>query len=115
MRAFVAGMFRTPQPAFYLNNLTEAALRTPAADAALLLRYPVPRSYWREAIFATAKPVLYVVRPGLAGQADNLLKDRPNTDIAIFSGAGHALFVDDAARFDALMQHFILTAVWPAR
>ena len=114
MRAFVAGMFRTRQSALYLNNLTEAALRTPAADAALLLRYPVPRSYWREAVFATGKPVLYVVRPGLAGQADNLLRDRPNTDIAVFNGAGHALFVDDAARFDALMQHFILTAVWPA-
>ncbi len=114
MRGFVAGMFRKPQPAFYLARLTEAALRMPAPDAALLLRYPVPRSYWRAAIFSTAKPVLYVVRPGLAGQADSLLRDRGNTEIAIFSDAGHALFVDDADRFDALMQHFLFS-IWPSQ
>jgi non-heme chloroperoxidase len=113
MQSFVAGMFRTPQPAAYLRRLTEAALRTPAPYAAALLRYPVPRSYWRDAIFSTNKPVLYVVRPGLSGQADNLARDRPNTSTAIYTGAGHALFVDDAARFDALMRHFLATKVWP--
>ena len=113
MQRFVAGMFTTPQPRQYLQRLTEAALRTPAPDAALLLRYPVPRSYWRQAILASTRPVLYVVRPGLRGQADNLLLDRPNTDIAIFAGAGHALFVDQAGRFDALLAHFLEVTVWP--
>jgi microsomal epoxide hydrolase len=113
MAAFVRGMFHKPVPPGYLNALTAAALRTPEADAALLLNYPVPRSYWREAIFATGKPVLYVVRPGLAGQADNLLRDRANTDIAIYTDAGHALFVDDAAPFDALLERFLVRTVWP--
>ena len=113
MATFVRGMFRKPVPPDYLNALTQAALRMPEADAELLLNYPVPRSYWREAIFATAKPVLYVVRPGLTGQADHLLRDRPNTDIAIYADAGHALFVDDAAQFNALLQHFLTRTVWP--
>jgi microsomal epoxide hydrolase len=113
MRAFVAHMFRTYQTPAYLNRLTAATLVTPACDAAALLRYPVPRSYWRAAIFATDKPVLYVVRPGLRGQAENLLKDRPDTEIAIFGDAGHALFVDDASRFDALMARFLAQRVWP--
>lgn len=113
MAAFVRSMFHKPQPPEYLAALTQAALRTPEADAAALLNYPVPRSYWREAIFSTARPVLYVVRPGLAGQADNLLLDRPNTDIAIYTDAGHALFVDDAAQFNALLQRFLARTVWP--
>jgi len=113
MRAFVAGMFRTRQSPDYLNQLTQATLRLPEADARALLAYPVPRSYWREAIFSTAKPVLYLVRPHLSGQANNLLIDRPNTQIAIFSTAGHALFVDAAPRFDALVQNYLRTQVWP--
>jgi microsomal epoxide hydrolase len=106
-------MFHTRQSAFYLNRLTAATLRLPEPDARALLAYPVPRSYWRAAIFSTDKPVLYIVRPHLSGQANNLLIDRPNTQIAIFPSAGHALFVDAAARFDAVMANFLRTQVWP--
>jgi len=113
MRDFVIGMFRTPQSPGYINRLTAATLRLPEYDARELLEYPVPRSYWREAIMSTSKPVLYVVRPHLTGQAQNLLIDRPNTQIAIFPHAGHALFVDAAPHFDALLAHFLQTAIWP--
>ena len=112
MREFVAGMFRTRQTPDYLRALTAATLRLPEDDAQQLLEYPVPRSYWREAIFSTQKPILYVVRPHLAGQADNLLADRPNTEIAIYPYVGHALFVDAATRFDALLTSFLVTRVW---
>ncbi len=111
MRAFVAGMFRTCPAASYLNRLTVSCLRVPPAQAEELLRYPVPRSYWKDAILSTDVPVLYAVRPRLEGQAQNLLLDRPNTSIAIFPDAGHALFVDDASRFDELMQQFLETKV----
>jgi microsomal epoxide hydrolase len=110
---FVRGMFRHPQNALYLDRLTQAALRTPEAASRALLSYPVPRSYWREAIYSTAKPVLYVVRPGLAAQAANLQRNRPNTETALFADAGHALFVDDAARFNALLENFIQLRIWP--
>lgn len=113
MRAFVASMFHTPQPQGYLNRLTAATLRLPEPDARALLEYSVPRSYWREAIFATTKPVLYLVRPHLSGQAQNLLIDRPNTQIAIFPHAGHALFVDDPTRFNALLAQFLKTKIAP--
>jgi microsomal epoxide hydrolase len=113
MREFVEGMFRTRQSPYYLDRLTEATLRLPQPYARALLAYPVPRTYWREAIFSTSKPVLYVVRPHLKGQADNLLIDRPNTQIAIFPYAGHALFVDAAPRFDALVADYLRSEVWP--
>lgn len=114
MHRFVAGMFRHPQPAAYLDQLTEATLRTPETASRALLAYPVPRTYWRDAVFSTGKPVLYIVRPGwLAEQAANLAHDRPGTQIAVFGDAGHALFVDDAARFNALLDGFLTRTVWP--
>ncbi len=114
MRRFVQGMFHTRQSEAWLDRLTMASLRTPERASRALLSYPVPRSYWRDAVCSTSKPLLYVVRPGwLAEQAANLERDRPNTEIAVFAGAGHALFVDDAARFNTLLANFIARIVWP--
>mgnify|MGYP001549359169 CR=1 FL=1 len=113
MQRFVEGMFRRPQPAAYLERLTQATLHTPEAASRELLSYPVPRSYWREAIYASTRPVLYVVRPGFAAQAANLERNRPNTETALFADAGHALFVDDAVRFDNLLANFLRRRIWP--
>jgi microsomal epoxide hydrolase len=113
MRAFIRSMFKTPQSPDYLDQLTESAMRLPEPDAAKLLNYPVPRTYWREAVYSTNKPVLYVVRPWLAGQAENLARHHPAAQSEIFADAGHALFVDDAQRFNALMDDFLRRQVWP--
>jgi len=114
MHRFVQGMFRHRQSESYLDRLTEATLRTPEPASRALLAYPVPRTYWREALYSTQKPVLYVVRPGwLSEQAANLARNRPGTQIAVFNDAGHALFVDDAARFNTLVGGFIARTVWP--
>ncbi len=107
MQAFVTGMFHTCPARSYVDRLTLSCLRLPEADAEALRHYPVPRSYWKEAILSTDVPVLYAVRPHLAPQARNLVLDRPNTSIAVFPEAGHALFVDEAPRFDGLMQQFL--------
>lgn len=113
MRRFVRGMFHRPQSEAYLDTLTDATLRTPEYAADALLAYPVPRGYWREAIYSTAKPVLYLVRPVWEEQAGNLARRHPAAETAVFPEAGHALFVDDAARFDALVQDFIRRRIWP--
>ncbi len=112
LRAFVASMFLRRPSDYYIDRLTEAALRIPPADAAALLAYPLPRSFWREAIYATGRPVLYMVRPGLSGQAGNLAAHRPNTESLILRGVGHAMFVDDPTRFDAAVISFIRRRVW---
>jgi non-heme chloroperoxidase len=113
MRAFVIAMFATRQLPAYINQLTASTLRLPEIDARALLEYPVPRSYWREAIMSTNTPIFYIVRPHLAGQAQNLLADRPNTQIAIFHRAGHALFVDSVTHFNTLVANFLQDRVWP--
>ena len=114
MHRFVAGMFHHRPSENYLDRLTEATLRTPEPASRALLAYPMPRTYWRDALYSTSRPVLYVVRPGwLSEQAANLARNRPGTQIAVFGDAGHALFVDDAARFNALLAGFIARTVWP--
>lgn len=113
MRHFVRSMFHNPPGDAYLQRLTAATLHTPEAASRALLAYPVPRSYWRDALYSTDKPVLYVVRPTWFAQAANLERKRPNTEIARFHNAGHALFVDDAARFNALLSRFIRRRIWP--
>ncbi len=113
MGAFVRAMFHRPQPPVYLARLTEAALRTPEAASRLLLAYPVPRSYWKQAVYATKVPLLYAIRPRWVGQGENLVRKRPETEVEVFKDAGHALFVDDAARFNSVTQGFLQHHVWP--
>lgn len=114
MQRFVEGMFRTRQSEAYLEQLTTATLRTPEQASRALLSYPLPRTYWRDAVYSTTKPVFYIVRPGwLAEQAANLAHNRPGTQIAVVGNVGHALFVDDAGRFNMMLSDFITRTVWP--
>ncbi len=111
MARFVRSMFRRSPGEAYLDQLAETALRTPPLAAAALLSYPVPRSFWRDAIYMVRKPILYIVRPHLAGQAENLQARHPGVQCDIYEDAGHALFVDDGSRFNAEMLGFLRTQV----
>ena len=113
MRRFVRAMFRTHQSEAWLDRLTETCLRTPEPAAKALLSYPVPRSFWREAVYSTDKPVLYVVRPRWTAQAENLVSKHKSAEMVLFTDAGHALFVDEAARFNARLADFIHRKIWP--
>jgi non-heme chloroperoxidase len=112
MAAFVRGMFRTPQPQAYLRRLTATCLITPESAARALLDYRVPRTVWREAVYSAGVPILYCVRPHLAGQAENLARNDPQAETVIFPDAGHALFVDDAQRFNTVLANFLRERVW---
>ncbi len=113
LRVFVRSMFLRAPSDYYLDRLTEASLRTPPLAAAELLAYPVPRSFWRAAIYSTTRPTLYIVRPSLSGQAANLAAHRPGAESLVMRGVGHAMFVDDPTRFDAAVTSFIRRRVWP--
>lgn len=112
MRAFVLSMFRTKQPEDYIERLTDAALVTPPAAAAALLNYDVPRSFWKDAVYSTNKPILYLVRPHLEGQAGNLAAHHVGAESVVLQDVGHAMFVDDPGRFDGLVADFIRRRLW---
>ena len=113
MRRFVTGMFRSSPGKDYLERLTDAALRTPPEAAAALVNYPVPRTYWRSAVYSVSKPVLYVVRPKFEAQAANFAARAPNAETVLFTQAGHALFVDEPDKFNDVLVSFIRRRVWP--
>jgi microsomal epoxide hydrolase len=112
MRNFVRGMFRRPPPQPWLDRLTATTLRLPLPAANALLAYPVPRTYWKEALYATTRPVLYLVRPKFAGQATNVAAHHHTAETAVWEDVGHALFVDQAGRFNALLRDFIARRAW---
>ena len=61
------------------------------------------------------RPVLYVIRPHLEAQARNLVGSDPFAESVLFPRAGHALFVDEPARFDAVVADFLARRVWPEK
>lgn len=107
MTKFVREMFHSALPQPYLDALTAQALKTPLDASIQLLTIKQSREFWREAVYGTAKPVLYVVTPRLAGQATNLQRKRPATHSEVFENAGHALFVDEPQRFNRLLDDFL--------
>lgn len=100
---FVRGLFATPQPEARIEEIKRSALKTTLEQSIALLSYPMPREHWRRVARAFPKPLAYLVTPRFATQAHNLKAARPATRIEIFKNAGHALFVDEAARFNAVV------------
>ncbi|WP_425988626.1 alpha/beta fold hydrolase [Brevundimonas sp. TWP2-3-2] len=109
--AFVASIFAHDPGTDYRARLTDQALRMTVEDERRLLAYDVPREYWRAAVHATERPVLYVVRPRWREQGENLVRTHPDASLTVFEDAGHALFVDEPERFNALLLDFLDTRV----
>lgn len=104
---FVRSMFRRPQSEAYYQALTASALRTPYAASVELLSYQRPREFWREALYAADRPILYVVTPNFAVQARIVRRRGKHAEVAVFSNAGHALFVDEPERFNRTVDRFL--------
>jgi non-heme chloroperoxidase len=103
---FVRSSFRSPRPAAEIEALVQSALRMPLEASLSLFPRSVPREHWRRLARGFPKPLLYAVTPQFAAQAKSLQKNRPQTRIAVFENAGHALFLDEPARFNALLSGF---------
>lgn len=105
--AFVASLFAHDPGPDYRARLTDQALRMPAENERRLLAYDVPREYWASAVHSLDVPVLYVVRPRWAPQGRTLLRTHDDAEMVVFEHAGHALFVDEPERFNALLLDFL--------
>ncbi|MBU1348010.1 MAG: alpha/beta hydrolase [Alphaproteobacteria bacterium] len=105
--AFVSNMFAHDPGAEYRRRLTDQTLRMTVEDERRLLAYDAPREYWRAAVHSTDRPVLYVVRPRWREQGENLVRTHADASMVVFEDAGHALFVDEADRFNALLVDFL--------
>ncbi len=108
LRKFSKDLFHRPAPTEMSRAIVDSALRAPPKAAMQLLNQPYPRTYWRETVEAQKIPVMYVVTPRLKAQAEELMtKKTPElVEVMIFTDAGHALFVDQAEKFNAAVLHF---------
>ncbi|MBR0681097.1 alpha/beta hydrolase [Roseomonas eburnea] len=113
VRGFVRSMYCTPQDEAYLDGIAREAQRMPVEASIRLLSYPRPREFWRDSLYAVRRPVYYAVTPRLRGQAEAVAQRHPQPMVEVFDGAGHALFVDEPARFNASMEEFLARrAAW---
>jgi len=103
---FVRAIFKTTRPKAEIDELIRDAKRMTLDESVSLLSYPFPRTHWKQIAHSFTKPLLYAVTPQFEAQALNLQKNRPGTQVEIFREAGHALFVDEPVRFNALLRKF---------
>lgn len=106
MSEFVRAIFATRRDEGELNELAREAQRLKLEDSLALLDYPFERSHWKRIALGFKKPLLYAVTRQFEQQAANLKKNRPATQVEVFKKAGHALFVDEPERFNALIEKF---------
>jgi microsomal epoxide hydrolase len=105
--AFVRSMFKRPQSDAYLRKVTSDALTTPTSAAVALFTGSIASST-REALGKIDKPTLIVYAGAASSPAYEQMQKRiPGSRLVRFEDAGHALFVDDAARFNALLDEFL--------
>jgi len=106
LEEFVRESFRVPRPDAEIEALVKAAQRMPLEASLSLFPSALPRAHWRGLARSFPRPLLYVVTPLFAEQAKTLQQNRPQTRIEVFEDAGHALFADEPARFNALLADF---------
>ena len=104
---FVRSMFRKPQAEEYLQKLIKGSLATPT-DSAVAIGLATFTSDSRPAIAKINKPTLIVgATKDLVPQFQEMQKSIPGARFELFEDAGHALFVDDADRFNNLLDEFL--------
>ncbi len=105
---FVRSMYKKPQPESYFVHVEGAALKTPSNTAVELVTMLIARPDWSAVFPKLARtPVLYVGTTRLEKQVDVLRAAVPNLQSEVFEDAAHALFVDDADRFNTVLASFL--------
>jgi len=108
-RDFVKSMYVQPQTDAYIDRVTEMSLETPTDAAAMLMFANAfgKDTDMRPLFGKIDRPVLFVGVPAKKPQGEALKAAVPSARIEYVEGAGHALFVDQADRFNALLENFI--------
>ncbi len=99
---------KKPHPEEYINKLEKASLIVPTNSAvALLVGYFV--ADYRSVLPKIDKPVVVcAAKSGYMSTIVAMQKNIPNSKLEVFDGDGHALFVDDPDKFNALVEDFLL-------
>lgn len=106
--AFVRTMFKKPHPEGYYTRLADASIQVPADTAVVLIYDMLAVKEFSSALAKVNRPVVFAYQPETQPTADMLkakLGDRVRLER--FENDGHALFVDDAEKFDHILDDFL--------
>jgi len=106
--AFVRSMFKKPQPEEFLKALVDASARIPDDTAVVLIYNMIAVKDFNAALAKLDRPLMFTYTPGTQQTAD-LLKVHLAEKVRLerFGDDGHALFVDDAKRFNRVLDEFV--------
>lgn len=104
---FVRGMYKKPQPEDYYRRITQASMRTPVNSAVVLLFNIFFVADWRGVLADIDRPLLFTGTARMKNQGEIIKQRAPSARIEIFEDCGHALFVDDAPRFNRVLDDFL--------
>lgn len=108
---YVWSLFKKPLPAAFRKKLQEAQARVPTDIALATLDNTRPGDAWEPKLSILKKiSILYVITPTYASQADYLKEIDPDAQVETFENCGHALFVDEFKKFNAVLRDFLKQA-----
>ena len=101
-------MFNKPHTEEFYQRVIAANLKTPTDVAAILWMNQRVRDY-RPVLQRVDKPVLFFSQdePGRLIHAEVVKQEIPAARIEVFNDSGHALFMDEPERFNAVMEDFL--------
>jgi microsomal epoxide hydrolase len=101
------GMFRRSHPEDFYRSVINANLKTPTAVAVALQADAIQFDY-RGALRKLNRPIMFASQGDApSAQAKLVLAEVPAARVETFPGSGHALFLDDPERFNAVLADFI--------
>ena len=105
---FVRSMYKKPQTDDYLQRVVDASIQVPADTAAVLLYNMIAVRDFSPGLAKINRPILFAFQPDTQPSAD-FLKSKLGDKIRLekFEGDGHALFVDDAEKFNRMLEDFV--------
>ena len=107
---FVRGMYHKPHSEEYLESVTTASLKTPTNSAVAMLAEFAVKNDFRPLLPKINIPVLAVMTENNRAAVQLVTSSVPGGQGEVFEDAGHCLFVDDAERFNNLLESFLKKA-----
>ena len=105
---FVRSMYKKPQAEAYLQKVIKASLSTPT-DSAVAMAEAGFLTDNRPGLAKIDKPAVIVgATKGMLPLFQDMQKRIPRAKLEMLDDAGHALFVDDAEKFNILLDEFLV-------
>jgi microsomal epoxide hydrolase len=99
--------FKKPQQEEYVQKLIQASLRVPTNTAVSLLVGYFTADY-RAVLPKIDKPtIICAAKFGNVAQISDMQTKIPGSQLEVFEGDGHALFVDDPDKFNAVLEDLL--------